>query len=343
MITLQPEQIRRWVDINFDKVKVHKHGKELSVCNPFDGDTGFHLWINTDKGVCRDWRPSHQFGGKKGGISFLRLVQKMRGISFRQAVREVCGYDLDPRQMFIKRKKQLESIDEEVADEDETALPEGATPINIDKPYRNIIMAYLNRRKIDEDLAKSFNLHYTLSTIIFPYYEFEVLVYWQSRDISSKVYMFPPPMEGISKSQVLYGFDHIETDSDIYIVEGNMEVLTLGSDTAGIGGSLISEDQAKKMRLLRPKRIIWAMDNDNEGKVGIRKGYRVVKRFMPDVPQMFVLPPEEYNGKKVKDWNDMAKASSVEETRQYARSNIKLFNMSVLSSFMKRRSFRLSD
>jgi DNA primase len=342
MITLQPEQIKRWVDINFDKVKVRKNGQELSVCNPFDGDTGFHLWINTVKGVCKDWRPSHQFDGKKGGISFLRLVQKMKGISFRQAVREVCGYDLDPRQMFMRRKKQLEGI-EEVADEDETTLPEGAVSLDVEKPYKNIIMAYLNRRKINEDLARSFNLHYTLSTVVFPYYEFEVLVYWQSRDISSKIYMFPPPMEGISKSQVLYGFDHIETDSDIYIVEGNMEVLTLGDDTAGIGGSLISEEQVKKMRLLSPKRIVWAMDNDQEGLVGIRKGYKIVKRLMPDIPQSYVVPPKEHIGKKIKDWNDMAIAGCVEDARRYSRANIKPVSMSSISSFIRRRSFKLSD
>jgi hypothetical protein len=266
----------------------------------------------------------------------------MKGISFRQAVREVCGYDLDPRQMFMRRKKQLEGI-EEVADEDETTLPEGAVSLDVEKPYKNIIMAYLNRRKINEDLARSFNLHYTLSTVVFPYYEFEVLVYWQSRDISSKIYMFPPPMEGISKSQVLYGFDHIETDSDIYIVEGNMEVLTLGDDTAGIGGSLISEEQVKKMRLLSPKRIVWAMDNDQEGLVGIRKGYKIVKRLMPDIPQSYVVPPKEHNGKKIKDWNDMAIAGCVEDARRYSRANIKPVSMSSISSFIRRRSFKLSD
>jgi hypothetical protein len=49
-----PEQIEAFVAHYFD-FKARKNGRELVICNPFDGDADFHFNVSKAKGVCHDW------------------------------------------------------------------------------------------------------------------------------------------------------------------------------------------------------------------------------------------------------------------------------------------------
>ena len=309
MITVTPQQIINWASRNLE-YKSRKGGTELVLNNPFDGDTGFHFNINTTKGVVHDWRPGHQhFDG-----SFLRFVQKYKNCSFFEALRDVCGQGVDLR--AILRPPRVEEVEEE-PQEPNFELPAGALSFRTpcDDKIRQIALTYLAGRGITEEMAKKHNLHYNVNMIYFPYLEYGVQVYWQGRTILGKKFEFPEVSADIGKTSFLYGFDNCEPYEPLIINESIIDSITLGDHATASGGAGMSLKQAKKIRAIRPSRVILAPDRDYEGVMSIQGNLELLQSVMPDNTEYrFVIPPPPF-----KDWNEMWRNSP----RAYVNDHLK--------------------
>ena len=118
------------------------------------------------------------------------------------------------------------------------------------------------------DEAKQYYVHYDSVSIIFPYIEFGLVVYWQSRTTAGKTFDFPPDSVGVTKSEFLYGFDYVEPGSTIIVCESIIDAINIGPGAVAMGGADLSEKQVKKIRILNPSNIILAADNDKPDKHG---------------------------------------------------------------------------
>lgn len=324
VIKLTPYQIESWVARHFE-YKSRKNGQELTICNPFiPGDTKFKFNISTVlKGTKRnpdiqgywvhDWRPScHNYN-----MSFLRFVQKFKGFTFKEALKDVCGDGIDFKAILRKSKPQIEESREiEVI----LQLPKGSIPIHQGKgKIREIAINYLKRRGISYETAIAHQLHYTGAEIVFPYLEYDAIVYWQSRSIIDKTFEFPEEKTtNTGKASFLYGFDDAEPYQDVFLTEAIFCSLTIGPGGLATGGADLSEQQRRKLRAINPSRIILAPDNDREGKCSLYNNYRLLS---PYGELWYVLPPNPF-----KDWNDIAqkygqKGNKV--ARLYAEKNAK--------------------
>lgn len=294
VITIDPSQVETWIVSNF-QFRKHKNGQEYRICNPFDGDQKFKFNINIIKGVCHDWRPGHQhYDG-----SFIRFVQQYKGLSFYEAVREVCGQRVDLRSLL--KPKKAEEIQEE-APEPSSEMPGTAKPFRKDETngVKTVALNYLATRMVTLDIAKKYDLHYDVQMIYFPYREYDIPVYWQGRSITGKTFLFPENDEsGSGKAQYLFGFDNVDPENPLFIVESNFNAISLGDGATSSGGAGMSKQQAKKVRALNPSRVILAPDNDYEGIHSIMDNTEMIALYSA-VPCYFVLPPKEF-----KDWNEM--------------------------------------
>ena len=325
-IKLTPYQIESWVARHFD-YRSRKGGEELTICNPFiPGDTKFKFNISTvAKGTKKhpeikgywvhDWRPS----AAGSSMSFLRFVQKYKGISFKEAVKDVCGDGIDFRAILRSAKPQPEREEEEEI-EVILELPKGSIPISEGPPkLKKLAVNYLKRRGVSYDMAVAHRLHYTGTDIVFPYLEYDAIVYWQSRSILDKTFEFPDERKvKIGKSQFLYGFDEAEPYQDIFLTEAIFCSLTIGPGGLATGGATLSENQRRKIRAINPSRIILAPDNDQEGKCSLYENYRLLS---PYGEVWYVLPPNPF-----KDWNDIAQKYGTKGNkvaRVYAEKHVK--------------------
>lgn len=308
MIRITPQQIINWMARHLD-YKSRKGGTELVLNNPFDGDNGWHMNINTVKGVVHDWRPGHQhFDG-----SFVRFVQKYKNCSFFEALRDICGQGVDLR--AILRPHKVEEIEEE-PQEPNFELPAGTTPFRKDgdSMIRRIALTYLGSRGITEETAKKYNLHYNANMVYFPYNEYGVQVYWQGRSILGKQFEFPEVTADIGKTSFLYGFDNCEPREPIIINESIIDSITLGDHAAASGGAGMSLKQAKKIRAIGPNIVILAPDRDYEGVMSIQGNLELLSSVLENVEYKMVLPPAPF-----KDWNEMWR----ENPRAYVDANLK--------------------
>ena len=313
MAKLTGDQILAWIDRNFGDYKIRKGGQEIVMANPW-GDSGRHFNISLVEKKTRaghsgfwvhDWRPGHQ----EHDGSFLRFVQEYKGLSFFDALRDVCGKGLDPR-AWLRKQRETQEKAQEIPQETELKLPAGARRINevSETLAYNFAINYLKSRAISIEEATRYFVHYDSVSIIFPYVEFGMVVYWQSRSMVGKQFEFPPDSVGVVKSDFLYGFDDIEPRSTMILCEAIIDTINVGIGAAAIGGGDLSDKQVKKIRALNPDSIILAGDNDKPDKRGIKPGTNSIiqnyKKLSPYYEKIFfAIPPNPY-----KDWNDMAVA-----------------------------------
>jgi hypothetical protein len=322
---VSPEQIEVWVDSHFE----YKHasgGKQFRICNPFDDDTDFHLWISAKpvknkRGqvgyYVHDFRP----GNDSINGSFFRFVSKYLGVSYFDAIREVVGSTGDAREVLrgLRASKTEDEKDEDGKPEEILLeLPPGSKSFEKSGgTAREIAEKYLRSRKITVEEAVKNNLHYTSTTIVFPYIEYGILVYWQERSILGKIFNFPNEEKtGLRKTDYLYGFDDVEPHEHAIIVEAIVDKLTIGAGSVAIGGATIDTKQIRKLRAANPELIILAPDNDEAGVKSLKQNYDLIKHYFK---VGYCIPPN--NEWDLKDWNDFDKKFGPGWSKEYITEN----------------------
>lgn len=335
-IKLTPEQIERWVSRHFE-YKRRKNGEELLICNPFvPGDHGFKFNISTvpkkskksdrENYWVHDWRPSaQQYNG-----SFLKFVQRFKGCSFKEALKDVCGEGADLR-FILDQSKPLEKNEPQIQ---RLELPISAVPITSDKnpKFKELAVKYLASRGINYNDAVSFRVHYTPTMVIFPYLEYDEIVYWQGRSLSPaiKTFEFPDQRKvGVGKADFIYGFDNAEPGQPAFLSEAIFDALTVGPGGLAMGGAKLSETQVRKIKALNPSKIVLCPDNDTEGFSSIYQNWVLLNPYF-DI--YYVLPPE------TKDWNDWVKLADDKQTalkavRSYISKHTQKLTMSKAIKF----------
>lgn len=309
-----PLQIEAWLSKNFE-IKIGNED-QIRICNP-DGDTDFRLWISKSNAAVHDFRPNHQqYDG-----SFLKFVAKYKNISFTAAVKEVCGKDI------IKEKHNEIKLDRDISS-DEIKLPSGSISMKDGTgSAHEICMNYLlNTRGLSKESIFKANIHYCGTHIVVPYYQYDMLVYYQMRSIMNKVFKFPNESETKKKAgDFLWGFDDIEPQSTVIVVESIFNAMSIGRDTVATGGAKLKKGQIKLLSILGPQTIILAPDSDGAGIESISRDYYELRNTFKDL--WYVIPPKDV------DWNDMLKAG--DNPYEYIVANKKLLNMKVLFDGIK--------
>lgn len=315
----KPEQIKSWLTANFD-VKPRKGGVEYRICNPFNADSGHHFNINVEQGLAHDWRGDEWAGG--GRKTFLRFVQLYRGCTYLEAVREVCGQNVTIDSIYTRiTKKKVEECD---AREYDIRLPDGSLCLadHLDSTIGRMLAGWLGSRGINKDMIKLYNLHFHTMNVVWPYYEYGSLVYWQQRNRLNKTFAFPPESVGVTKSMFIYGFDMVEPMDYLIINEAIFDSITLGDQATASGGAILAPMQIQKIRSLNPiKGIILAPDNDIAGIKSMISNYKLL---CPYYPIFFSIPPAiPYEETVTKDWNDLGKVMPWRDIRPLFESLIK--------------------
>jgi hypothetical protein len=327
MATIKPDHIKNWVERNFE-CKPRSNGAQLAINNPFDGDTGFHLWISLKPAISKrtkradywvhDFRPHHQIHDG----SFVNFVKNYRNISYFDALKEVCGSSSGARTILRASQGALDSPEEDAKPEEQLKLPPCTLIDKAESKLEKIAINYLKRRMVPIECAKANNLQFDAGSIIFPYLEYGEIVYWQARSILTKNFMFPDNQKcGVSKSDFIYGFDNVEPNSTIIVNEAIFDSLVIG-DAIATGGAIISGRQFRKIKALNPHTIILAPDNDDAGVASMRKNYENLKSKI-DVNLMYCFPPIDKKNDDLNDWNGYEQKHGHGWSRKYIKENSK--------------------
>lgn len=307
-IQIPTNKVITYIKKNFE-YKERRNGEEYIICNPFNGDSGFHFNINPEKGVCHDWR-GDEWAGKPNSKTGKRSCNILRFISLY----EKCTISEAIKILLDGETLNIDTNERRTFDEQEVELPNNKKLIeNQEDELAKILISWLQRRSYTLDDIEKYDLRYFGTDVIWPYYEFDILVYWQSRSYLNKKFRFPSPNvfdkggEKIAevkakKGEFLYGFDDIEVSNYIIITEAIFDKYTLGEQTLASGGAALTSEQLTKIRLLNPKNgIILAPDSDKAGLTSILQNFALLKSL--DYPLYFALPDDMGDDKT--DWNKL--------------------------------------
>jgi hypothetical protein len=336
-IPLPPDKIAAWVYKNFPDCKPRKDGEELRINNPFNGDSGYHFNISITKGCVHDWRGDSAWSGyslNTGGMNsrtFIRFVQQyliqQRGrCSFSEALQDVLGVSSGALSLLKWHRTRLLSESKETAS---LELPSGTTEFGKSQPKLVAgLITWLESRGVGKRKIEKYRIMYNGLNVVWPYYEYDDLVYWQSRSRINKIFRFPPESVGVTKGQFFYAFDQIEPASFIIITESIFNCLTLEDQCLATGGASLTDTQAKKIRLLGPKDgIILAPDHD---KAGIESIFHNALMLQPLKYKLYyALPPiiKLPDGKMSNDWNDLTKVEDDAAIRSIFEKSVKPYNL----------------
>ena len=329
-----PDKIRAWVIANFD-YKERRDGKELQICNPFNGDTGYNLNISPDKAGCHDWRGDDWQGTNRDGSTrkrtFLNFVRAFRGCTWEEACREVTG---ESSRYFLPSRADRQEM---MPEEQDVKLPDGSLPIT-DSPHpqqAKILINWLSSRGVGKEDIRRYRLHSIGSEVVWPYYECEMLVYWQSRSRLDKRFRFPSSDVGVGKGDFFYGYDDIEPASHLIITEAIFDKHALRDQTVASGGAVLTSKQLAIVREFGPRDgVILAPDNDNAGMASVVSNGRLLLERGHKV--FYSLPPGmeyEVNGEKraVKDWNELGQyVVGWKEVPKLMEKGVKILNQQAL-------------
>lgn len=336
--------IENWVKRNFE-YKTRKNEQEYLICCPFDSDNEFKFNINPEKGTCHYWRGDEWAGpinpktGKRN-CSFVKFVRLYKKCSYHEAIKDICnGEDANKYLHYSQRVSEEQNIREV-----EVQLPSGALLISESvSPIAESLVKWLCSRGYTKQAIKDAELYHIGNTVYWPYFEFDSLVYWQSRSKLNKRFNFPPTnildSEGKTiaktageKTEFLYGFDECEYSSYVAITEAIFDQVTIGEQCLASGGAILDDRQIQKLKILGPKEgVILAADNDVAGLKSIISNSTKLLRH--GLKPYYSLPIEEFyvkNGEsiKIKDFNEMFTAlkMSLKEIRDFFSNNIKPVN-----------------
>lgn len=344
---LPAHKVKAWIEKNF-QFKTRKGGQEYLINNPFTHDTDFKFNINPVKGKCHCWTgdewagPVNPVSGRRN-CSFIKFVQLYLKCSYREAIETVVGVGVDSSYYLKPENRITDSASENIIT---VELPKGsATIADATDIQANMVKRWLKSRGYTDETISKDDIHYLSVDAIWPYFEFDTLVYWQSRSLLNKQFLFPDKnvydnsgnkigeTEG-SKGEFLYGFDNVDYGSYVIIVEAIFGRVTLGENVVASGGAALTQHQVSKIKILSPKRgIILAPDNDKAGLKSLISNYDLLESYGYKV--YFSVPPKlEYkdsDGKAcyTKDWNELYTGCgiSLSEIRSIHDKNISAFTL----------------
>ena len=335
-------KIAAWVEQNFD-FKNRKNGEEYLICDPFDGDTRYRFSINPEKGVCHSWHGDTWAGpvnpkSNRRNCSVVNFVKVYRKCSYREALAELLGATED-LSAFLRPEGRVGASEAKriVA----VALPNGVEILTTSKdPQARALRGWLKSRGYTIEQMEKAELYHLGMDVFWPYFEFEMLIYWQARSRLNKRFAFPPEDIYDAKGEVIgktegtkgdffYGFDNVEPASYVIITEAIFDQNTLYEQCVASGGADLTANQVKKLKILGPRKgIILSPDNDSAGVNSIIRNRQVLKSL--GFPIFCSIPPKlkyEEDGviKHTKDWNEilMKLGLTQKEVRSIHDDNIK--------------------
>ena len=340
-MSIPADKIRAWIKKNFD-YKERKGGDEIIICNPFSGDTKYKFNINPANGKCHCWTGNEWAGPinpetNKRNCSFVNFVKLYKNIAYGAAISDILGTSVDIRS-YLKPQNRITDFEsqEKVA----VAIPDGVEPLATSESMQaKVLLKWLSTRGYTVDDVNKYDLQYLGMDVYWPYYEFDVLVYWQSRSRLNKKFNFPSldicdksgkivgKTDG-TKGDFLYGFDDVELASYIIITEAIFDKHTLGQQAMASGGAILTNNQIGKIKIIGPKDgVILSPDNDEAGIKSIIANYQLLKSHGFNI--YYSLPPSiEYTTdgiiRHTKDWNEIGQyVSGFSKVRSIHDDNIK--------------------
>jgi hypothetical protein len=289
VLLFPPEIIRTYIEqyVTTD-YKESNDGNWININSEFTSDDKYRMGFHLEANIVNDF--------KLGAMSIVRFVAEHEDINEFQAKQLLSNIGLKIKKGF-RRIKRSEFVHVRTEAEDCPRLidiPETKSFDDNLSPIGERALDYLKSRGLSEKHIDKYDLRYSdtkkcskchgygytddedqcdmcngtganffYSRIIIPSYENKNLVYMQGRTIKDGGNELRYQNIKAGRLQVVYFYDLLEPNEDIYITEGPIDAMTLYNyNVTSLLNTKISDPQITKILRKNPKRIIFVPDYD---------------------------------------------------------------------------------
>jgi len=309
------------------KTKSTAHGTEICANSIWSEeklgktDSKHHLWMNPSGGKSKH----PEIGSYRCWLtdkmgSLIGLVSELENLDWEESEIKICGgsslrqLEQKVHEIFGHKEEKIEirQLEQKIQ------LPDSCYKIkdlSNSHPMKHKASTYLLKRKIPYE-----NLYVCVAgefknRIVIPYYGKEgELIYYNARTLDDKknsLRYMKCPTNIVDQKNVLYMTEWPSKKSDIFIMEGEFDALTIkqtGNTACACGGKFMSETQIEMIRGHTP---ILSFDSDEAGlEAMLSIGKNLLEKGFREI--YYVRPPKEY-----KDWNNLLVQKDVEILKVY--------------------------
>lgn len=211
----------------------------------------FNLEVNLQKGVYNAWCCS-QYDEEMHG-SILKLIKIFGNETILQEYKEIT-YQIQNSKLYQLSFNQNDfRIDKNIAEHKEVELPSNFVPLQKNGVNPKKVIEYLQKRNIDWDIIKKYNIGYTtydkdnknmsLRIIIPSFNKYGELNYWVGRDYTQwdKRIKYMNPI--VDKTSIIFNEEKIIWDADITLVEGPFDHIVVPNSIPLLGKALKEDNK----------------------------------------------------------------------------------------------------
>lgn len=275
----------------------------------------FHLRYESEERIYYHCFNCHDTG------SFLKLYAFVKGMSVKEAIKELRKFDPDKIKKALKtKKKERQEIKQQPQSQNFNYILNDCIGVNSTKlghrqvKLQQTLIEFKQNRKIDFPVFIAYKGRWK-DRIIIPVIENSQIIYFQGRSISDELqpkYLNPTA----EKEHVILNKEKFEKDKHIIITEGLLDAMSIGFQGTACLGASITDDFITLLLKYSPK-IVIALDNDTTGYVKLRKLLEESK-YASQIS--FFLMPETY--KYIKDLNELKVKYSIDNLYSFIEDNI---------------------
>lgn len=158
---------------------------------------------------------------------------------------------------------------------------------------------YLNSRNIDQETAKLFELSYHTEgvfkgRVVMPVYSLTGSVIGYTGRLCGEGSPKYLHTKNMPMGSTFFGIQCAEVAKELYIVEGNFDVLRLYSagkhNCVGISGTSLSDTQVQILQLLKVAKVVLMLDGDS---AGVRATHKIGKQLIKAGIRVSYIPLTE--------------------------------------------------
>ena len=216
-------------------------------------DNKYNLEVSFEKdlnhgGVFNCWKCSSRDRGMKGNV--YRLIRKYGNPTIYKEYKECVKTIMESRMYDIDA---FTGMTESVVEREAVRLPKTYKKIDLATCKNRALLAYLEKRKIDQQLIDKFNIGYTewdnedfayRNRVIIPSYDqFGELNYFIGRDYTGKSKIKYCNCDA-DKKELVFQESLIDWDAPIYLCEGAFDAMRFPNNGISMLGKVLTKDTA---------------------------------------------------------------------------------------------------
>jgi DNA primase len=259
------------------------------------------------------------FNCNEGG-SFITLYMRLKGISYKDAIKELFKYNSEKIQRKLNRNQRIKEKQKKKVNNYNYILDKCIKDTQkgiIYNRYNKILQDFRTNRKISKDVKLYICFDgYFKDRIIIPIYdENNDIIFFQGRAIKPNQepkYLMP----NSEKSSIIYNKPNFDRNKSIIITEGLIDAFMIGNQGTTCLGASITDEFLDELYTLTDKEVIICFDNDDAGK---KAQHKVLTTSKYRNKLKFFVYPKQFHTHK--DLNEIIMTNSINNCYEFIIKN----------------------